>query len=154
MNASFTEKSTWISLLAVSAAAAWYFSVTVPLLLEPGLPEQAGLIASTAVGTIAVVGLVLIQIVLHAIAAATSREHDADERDRLIALRGDQVGGLVLGFAVFATVAHILGNAFVEDPQARGLGTSFGTLNLLVAGLVASEIARCTTNLVLYRRGA
>lgn len=153
MNTTFQEMSTWISLLATSAVAAWFFSQSIPLVFAADLPNQAQLAAFTSLSVIAVVMLVIVQVVAHILVAIVSNAEDADERDALISMRSDQVGGIVLGIGVFSTIAHILAAGFVEQESVVALGSPFGILNLLVASLVVAEIVACLVRVWMYRRG-
>jgi len=150
---SFQEKSTWISLLATSAVAAWFFSRSIPLVFAADLPNQEQLGAFTRLSVAAVVMLVLLQIVAHILLAIVSTAEDADERDALINMRSDQVGGIVLGVGVFSTIAHILAAGFVEQESIVALGSPFGILNMLVASLVVAELVACPVRVWMYRRG-
>lgn len=150
---SFQEKSTWISLLATSAVAAWFFSQSIPLVFAADLPNKAQLAAFTSLSVVAVVMLVILQVIAHILVAIISKHEDADERDARINMRSDQVGGIVLGIGVFSTIAHILAAGFVEQESVVALGSPFGILNMLVASLVIAEVVACLVRIWMYRRG-
>jgi hypothetical protein len=83
---------------------------------------------------VATVPLVVLAVVSHvAIALANPKEADAyDERDRLIALRGERVGGYVLAMAELAP---------------------FYIAHALLLAWVLAELGEGATKIVLYRRG-
>ena len=91
------------------------------------------------------VPLVILAIVVHLVIALWSpREAGmSDERDKLIALRGERVGGLVLGMGTFGGLV-----------LAMFGGHSFWIAHTLLGGLVLAELASAATMLLLYRRGA
>ena len=71
---------------------------------------------------VAIVPLVVLAVVSHvAIALANPKEADAsDERDRLIALRGERVGGYVLAVGVFGGLVLAMAE-LVEGATKIGL---------------------------------
>ncbi len=154
MNTTFQEKSTWISMLATAAVAAWFFSVSIPLIFLEELAGREALLAFTGLAVAAVVILVILQVVAHILIAVLTKVDDGDERDRLISLRSDQVGGIVLNLGVISTVGHILAAGFFDQPSVVALASPFGILNILVASMVIAEICACLTRIWLYRRGA
>jgi len=154
MNTSFQEKSTWISMLATAAVAAWFFSQSIPLIFLEELEGREALRAFTGLSVAAVIMIVVLQVAGHILIAVASKAEGGDERDRLIEMRSDQVLGIVLGIGVISTVGHILAAGFLEQPSVVALASPFGILNLLVASLVIAEICACATRIWLYRRGA
>jgi hypothetical protein len=88
--------------------------------------------------------LVILAIVVHVVLAiAAPREAGVtDERDRLIDLRGGEIGGLVLGVGVFGGLV-----------LAMFGGHSFWIAHTLLGALVLAEMATAATKLFLYRRG-
>jgi len=88
--------------------------------------------------------LILLTIVVHAaIAIAAPGEAGVtDERDRLIALRGEGLGGLVLAAGVFGGLV-----------LAMFGGQPFWIAHALLGALVLAEMTAAATKLVLYRRG-
>ena len=88
--------------------------------------------------------LVVLSVVdMTVLAILARREADQeDDRDNLIEMRSDQVGGYVLAVAAFAAI----GVAMVE-------GSSFWIAQLLLAGLVLSELVKSVVMLGAYRRG-
>jgi hypothetical protein len=94
---------------------------------------------------LAVVPLVVLAVASHVVLAlANLKEANTnDERDRLIALRGERVGGYVLAVGVF--VGLVL--AMAELPP-------FFIAHALLLAWVLAEIVAGATRITLYRRGA
>jgi len=139
---SFEEKSTWVVLGALLIAYGQYFldlSAQTPWLLESTVDIEYRM---QMLGT--VMALVAIIVAAHIVIAifAPSESDQADERDREINLRGEHFGGYVLGFATLAA----MGLAMFEQEH-------FWIANLLLLGLVLSEIVSNSIKLVIYRRG-
>jgi len=146
---SFREKSLWATLISL---------VVVTLVYLPLYFGHAGILGEAAAagwgarvpmyfafGT-AVALLVVLLIVAHAVIAIRNvgEANDAeDERDRLIGLRGERIGGLVLGAGVLliATVA------------AFDVTDTFVIAHLLLALMVLSEVASHTVQLYHHRQG-
>ena len=141
-------------MLATAAVATWFFSVSIPLIFLEELAGREALMAFTGLGVAAVAMLVVLQVVGHIVAAVISKPEDEDERDRLIGLRSNQVGGIVLNIGVISTVGHILAAGFFDQPSVVALASPFGILNMLVASMVIAELCACLTRVWLYRRGA
>jgi hypothetical protein len=141
----FREKSNIAMLVLTGGVYAWYFASTANVLLGGGVsPEEALELTNTKM--LLTVGAVIIaSIVAHialAIAAPSEAEEAADERDRLVEMRGDQRGGFVL--ALFALAA--MASAMTAQPY-------YLIANLVLAGLVASELVKGVSKLIGYRRG-
>ncbi len=137
---SFREKSTWVLLAVTVIVYGWYFTTTLGTALTRGVPPVADNVRLFG----AVVVMVLLSVVAHIVIAILSpKEADtADERDRLIELRGDQRAGYVMGVALFSTLGLALAGASV-----------FWIAHAALAGLVLSELVKAVTKLIDYRRG-
>ncbi|MEX2124666.1 MAG: hypothetical protein WD795_12305 [Woeseia sp.] len=157
---SFREKSICGTLVAVSVVAALYFWTVVEML-------GAGTVNLVALGKLAVsltIFFIIVEIVFHAVIAARSPRdagESEDERDRLIDLKGERVGGLLLGIGVAFTIGHIALNSLMESVVSPHSGLTellssshFVTANLLLFSLTVSEIGKYVSQLVYYRRGA
>jgi hypothetical protein len=157
---SFKEKSICGTLAAVTVVAVLYFWTVVEML-------GAGAVNLVALGKLAVsltIFFIVVEVVLHAVLALRSpREAEAgeDERDRLIELKGERVGSLLLGTGVAFTIGHIALNALIGSapgapPALTELLSSshFVTANLLLFSLTVSEIGKYVSQLLYYRRGA
>jgi fumarate reductase subunit D len=92
---------------------------------------------------VAIIPLAILAAVSHIVLALMNpKEADAyDERDRLIALRGERIGGYVLAVVVF--VALVL---------AMGQVHHFYIANGLLLGWVLAELTDNGSKIVLYRR--
>lgn len=141
-------------MLATAAVATWFFSLSIPMIFLEELAGREALMAFTGLSVVAVIMIVVLQVVGHILIAVISKPDDGDERDRLISMRSDQVGGIVLNIGVISTVGHILAAGFLEQPSVVALASPFGILNMLVASMVVAEICACFTRIWLYRRGA
>lgn len=138
MPASLEEKSVWIQLVALVLALGAYFAIAARL-LAAGVREMP---AFAALFTVAVVGLVILLIVGHVIAAIASRPEPRDERDRLIAWRAEHNSSWLVGVGVLAAVTAMV--AGVDNVW---------TANLLLLALALSEILGFSLRLLYYRRG-
>ena len=125
-------------LIGLVAVYSWYFYVVAD---APDLPRPAAL----AVFFVATIGLIIIQIVLHTVAALMNpgdAAQQSDERDNLIALRATRVSSVVLGVGVFMSASLCL--------------TEVSTLtmaNAILLSTVLAEITQCIVQLSLYRSG-
>ncbi len=137
---SFQEKSTWVMGIILLGVYGWYFSVVLGQ-LEGGDVE---VIDYRSQMLTTVVLLIVAAVVAHVvIAVANPQDADrTDVRDREINRYGEFVGSYVLGTG--ALVA--LGMAMFEVEH-------FWIANVILAGLVLSELTALGTRLVLYRRG-
>lgn len=157
---SFKEKSILGTLLLVLWVSAAYFTKVIAML-------NAGDVDFVSLGKLAIsliVFFVILEIVFHALIASASPKEaleGEDERDRLIELKGERVGGLLLGIGVAFTIGHIaLHGLFGERTSsypdlARFFDNSpFVTANLLLFWLTISEVGKYVSQLVYYRRGA
>jgi fatty acid desaturase len=86
-----------------------------------------------------VVATVVAQVLIAVLKPAEAEQ--IDERDRVIALRGDRVAGWIVTIGALAG----LGLAMIE-------ADSFWIAHALVAGLVLAEIFKAIAMLVNYRR--
>jgi hypothetical protein len=130
----FKEINSWL----VLAVLAWLFAdFGWPLLEARSLDADQGMIGS-------VIAFIIILVVAHIIVGVVRRQpaEEEDERDRMIELRAEGVGGFVLGAVVLAGMFRSL-----------HLG-DFAAANFLFLALVFSEIAKRLWQVFLYRRGA
>ncbi len=138
MTRSFEEKSVCIQLVAITVAMTAYFLVAGQMLADGvrAMPAFATLF------TTAVVGLVVLLIMGHAVSAATNRPEGRDERDRLITLRAECYSSWVVVAGVFGAVACLVGGV-----------DNVWTAHLLLLSLALSEVLGGVLQLVAYRRG-
>ncbi|WP_125184546.1 hypothetical protein [Hyphobacterium indicum] len=143
---SFHEKSNALMLGAIVLVYGVYFALVLgaPLLSGAGYNTEIGLPISNVLMIGTVIALVAIAIFGHIVIALLNHKEagSEDERDKLIEMRGDQRGGLVLGF--FAVGA--MGLAMIATSH-------FWIVNTILGGLVAAEIVKAVSKLIDYRRG-
>ncbi|MFZ2486643.1 MAG: hypothetical protein WAZ19_00860 [Anaerolineae bacterium] len=137
MNVTFQEKSLWVMLVGLLAAFGFYFATVLPGHAANVLPQQVVLFV------LAVVFLVVIQIVGHALLAGLDRNTATDERDWLIALKGTRNGSYVLATGVFAALC-----------AALLIPGNFVFTHILLAFWVLAQLVEIGSQLLLYRRGA
>ena len=138
---SFKEKSTVVLLAVFVIVYGAYFAIvlTEAASTPAGQIEYQGLL----------VGMVIVLVILIAaghivIAVASPEEADLeDERDKLIELRGDRAGGIVV------TIGALVGLAL-----AMAEAEWFWIAQVLLAGIVVGEVLKFSLMLVTYRRAA
>jgi hypothetical protein len=138
---SFPEKSAIVMTATLAAVYGTYFAVVLRWLANAPAEE----IVYQPLMIVATIPLAIFAAVSHIIIAiANPKAAEAyDERDRLIDLKGEQVGGYVLAVGVFAGLVLTM----MEVPY-------FFIANALLAGWVLAEITTGAIKIVLYRRGA
>ena len=136
---SFREKSAWISFVLLLAVFGAYFGrLAWVLATGRGGRELFHLFL------VLIVALVILEIVLHILAAKTS-PHDArlpkDERERLITMRATQVAFPVLVAGALASIGliHLFVSAWLIAQSMLG-------------AIVVAELVKFGTEIVLYRR--
>lgn len=137
---SFREKIAWISALTTLAIYGWYFHAALPL-----LTTESG--STAPLLRIAILGLAVSQIVLIAVAAGIApRDAKAplDERDALIAMKGNRTGLIVM--EVGAVLACVGGLHLGADSAMLANG--------ILLTLALAQIAKQATQIIHYRRGA
>lgn len=143
---SFREKSTIATLAATILVYGWYFITYISRALGAETLPAASLITKPLIVTVILV--VIINIVSHIVLAIAMRhqegeiDSDPDERDKLIDLRGDRRGGLVLSFGAVVTIGALI---LEHEP--------FWIVNVLLGFFVAAEIVKGASKIVEYRRG-
>jgi hypothetical protein len=154
---SFKEKSILISLLAVAVLYGGYFH---ELIAGGALAGDTSLgmkdMLESMVGI--VIALVVIHIIFHIVISLDDVEEAEDERDKAVARRASVLGFNVLFVAVLLVLGRVLflgAWAESDDPTAMALTAPglYEITNLLLAGLVASEIVYYSAQLYFYRRG-
>jgi len=137
MSLTFQEKSLWLMLGSLLVAFGLYFAFA---LQQPTAGVTSGLIGLFIA---AVVLLIVVQVVGHVLIAIVDRRSQADERDRMIELKGGRIGAFVLATAVFAALCV---GVFSEG--------NFVFVHVLLAGWVLAQVSEIGSRLYLYRRGA
>lgn len=139
INATFREKSAWSVLIGLIVVFGYYFYEV--LSTSPANFEALRLFIA------AVVALVAVEITLHVVAAISDTREAArsggDERDVLIDLKATRISARVLGAGALLSASLWIFGA-----------TTLHMANAVILSLVLAEMARCISQLVLYRRGA
>jgi len=149
---SFKEKSILISLLAVAVIYGGYFAQLVSGEAGQSMSDML----QSMIGII--IALVVVHVIFHIVISLDDVEEAEDERDKAVARRASVFGFNVLFVAVLlVTVRILILGAWSESddpgaspPSAPGV---YEIANLLLAGLVLSEIVYYTAQLYFYRRG-
>lgn len=140
MDASFEEKSVWMTLLSLIAVYALYFVVAGKMLSE-GIRE---LVAFAPLFAAVVLLQIIVLVVGHVAVAVWKRPEGqgGDERDRIISWKAEHHSSWLLAVGVLAAITAMVFS--VENVW---------TAHLLLMALVLSEILRCSLQLLYYRRG-
>ena len=136
----FQAKSSLAMFGILAAVYGWYFAT----MLNTARSTPVEAIVYQPLMIVVTIPLVILAIVAHAaIAIANPREAGVtDERDRLVALRGAEIGGVVLATGVCCGLALVLFG-----------GAPFWIAHTLLGTLVLAELATAATRLILYRQG-
>lgn len=146
---SFKEKSVLISLLAVGVLYGGYFARLVSG--EAGQSMSAMLESMVVI----IIALVVVHIIFHIVISLDDVEEAEDERDKAVARRASVFGFNVLFAAVLLVTGRILIFGAWSESGDRPPATPgvYEIANLLLAGLIASEIVYYSAQLYFYRRG-
>ena len=138
---SFQAKSNLAMFVIIALVYGLYFAVILSWAQSTPVED----IAYQPLLVLTVVPVVVLAIIAHILLAIVrpSEAGQTDERDRLIDLRGESVGGVVL--AVFAFGAILL--AMVEAHQ-------FWLAQALVAGIVVAQLAKEGVTVFFSVRGS
>ena len=137
MNLSFQEKSLWVMFIGLLSACGFYLNLILPVQTVNILPEQIIFFV------LAVVLLVSTQVVGHILVALIDRRAITDERDQLIALKGNRNGSYVLATGVFLALCCVI---LTE-------GTFIFT-HVLLGFWTLAQLVEIGSQLVAYRREA
>lgn len=138
---SFREKTAWIAFITYAVVFGGYF-----FLLWQAWDDSYGQGLSIGLMVAAVVALIVVAIVLNTVLALfTPRQANApaDERETLIDLKAERISSYVQSTAVVCLIGALLvgWNAML-------------VANLLLAGLVISELVKAAAQIAYFRRGA
>jgi hypothetical protein len=135
---SYREKSLYASLAAEIFVYGPYFL----LHRQNSVNNVAGMI----------IAIIVLQIILQSVIAASTRNRVTDERDRLIELRGYRAGYLTLASLMVIGLGLLWFHATVGHLQleSRMIGLHF--LNVFFGMLVLADITKTATQIVSYRR--
>lgn len=138
----FVEKSTLTMTLVLVVVFGWYFALALgPVAASPdrqGAFTGLVLAATVVLAILAAVSHIVLALLFH---RQANTAHD--ERDRLIALRSERLGGYILATGVFGGIVL----AMLET-------TPFWIAQALLACWVLAEVSEGVAKLLLYRRGA
>ena len=135
---SYREKSLYASLAAEIFVYGPYFL----LHRQNSVNNVAGMI----------IAIIVLQIILQSVIAASTRNRVTDERQRLIELRGYRAGYLTLASLMVIGLGLLWFHATVGHLQleSRMIGLHF--LNVFFGMLVLADITKTATQIVSYRR--
>jgi hypothetical protein len=137
---SFREKSAWITFILILVVFGFYFASVADQLVRPQHPHPNFFVLFVVL----LVAIVLMEIVLHIIAAIRSpAEANApqDERERLIALRAKRPAFFVLMAGMFLSMA------VVHLPVGR-----FTIVHAMLFVLWLGELTNYGAQIYFYRR--
>jgi hypothetical protein len=139
MKTGFRENTEWLTLLSVTGIYGYYFSRVLP----PAGPDITG--EQIMLFAFMVVLLVVINIIgaIALVSLEKFKQPEDDERDRLIALKGNSIAGWVL---VVGVVAGMHCAWFVPG--------NFWIMHVLLTSLVVSQLADSATRIFHYRMGS
>ena len=137
----FTEKSSWIMIVALLLSGWFYFYTVI------AMTEAIGATAPPNVGIIAVATVVIVAIAIfgHVIAAVidpATADAPEDERDKRVAQRAGNLAGWVLSIIVMGGIWNF-----------AWLGDGNMLFHILVLGMVLSQLTEYTLKIWFYRRG-
>ena len=139
---SFREKSAWITFVLILGAFGTYFLNVAAHLLSPAYPHYNNF--SLFIGLL--VAIVVLEIVLHLLAAARSPQDAStpeDERERLIALKATRPAFFVLVAGALLAIGTI------------HLGADSGLLvHAVLFAIWIAELTRYGAQIYYYRRDA
>lgn len=144
---SYKEKSILISLLAVAALYGAYFYDVIAGDVEQTL--QAMLASMFGI----VIALVIVHIAYHIVISLDDVSEAEDERDQAVNRRASVFGYNILFIVVLmVTFRLVITGAWAEEGGMEA-PSDFEIANLLLAGLVLSEVVYYAAQLLFYRRG-
>ena len=143
---SFQEKSAWGTLVALLAIGGLYFRTMIRLWQAGELHLQSTF--GLAVGL--TVLLVIVLVAYHVLIAIFGGAEDEDERDKLIAWRAGNAGGLVLGISVISVVVMVVmsgvfGGTCWQQPAV--------IVNALMTGVFIATVIELALTIWFHRRG-
>jgi hypothetical protein len=142
---SYKEKGILISLLAVSGAYGSYFYNLLNGTTEHSLQAMAAAMLGI------VITLVIVHIAYHIVISLDDGTEEDDERDKAVNRRASVFGYNIL----FVATMLVAGRLVIAGAWAETAGfaspTLFEIANLLLAGLVASEVIYYAAQLYFYR---
>jgi uncharacterized membrane protein len=153
---SFKEKSIWISLISTVCIFGYYFLSLQGL---GSLPiEEANNIAAKLIVK-AVLMTILVEVILHIVVAIFSpqdAQEAEDERDKFYQMKANSIGYTILILGVIVTLGHILLGAILPEIAEAHFAATFPLLSahILLFSFIISEVARFSSQVFFYRKGA
>ena len=135
---SYREKSLYASLVAELLVYGPYFF----LHKQNSVNKVAGMI----------IAIIVLQVILQSIIAASTRNRITDERDRLIELRGYRAGYLTLASLMVLGLGMLWFHATVGHLQLESRMVGLHFLSVFFGMLVIADITKTATQIVAYRR--
>ena len=153
---SFKEKSIWVSLISTVCIFGYYF---INVLSLGSMPLEQANIAAVQLLFQAVITTVVVEIILQTVIAIcnpSDAQQPSDERDKLYKMRANSVGYSVLILGVILTLGHILLSSFFPEFKGQNAVATFPLLsaNILFFSFIISEVARYSSQVFFYRKGA
>jgi hypothetical protein len=136
---SFQGKSTALMLAIVVGVYGWYFITVARWASDTPVAE----IAYQPLMLVTVLALIVLAVGGHILLAVIPpyRGRQQDERDKLIEVKGESIGGIVLGTGA-------VGGIFLAMAEFD----YFWIANTILLGLVLSEVVAGAAKLIYYRR--
>jgi hypothetical protein len=147
MNLTFKEKSLWLMLIGLIVFS-FFYSYTVSHTYQAAQAdvswfEMKVMPQMIALFVVAIVLELLISVVGHIVMAVLDQRTDEDERDKLIELKGERVGGYILATGVFISLClAVISNG------------NFLFTHVLLAFWVLAQMSTYATQLFIYRKEA
>ncbi|WP_158768515.1 hypothetical protein [Paraglaciecola sp. L1A13] len=153
---SFKEKSIWVSLVTTVFIFSYYF-ISLQSLADLPVNETKQIAGELLLK--AIIMMIIVEIIFHIIIAIFNpddAQQKADERDKLYQLKANSIGYSFLILGVMISLGHILLNEFLAPTDTSEVIQVFPllTAHILLFSFIISELARFTSQLFFYRKGA
>ena len=153
---SFKEKSIWVSLVTTVFIFSYYF-ISLQSLADLPVNETKQIAGELLLK--AIIMMIIVEIIFHIIIAIFNpddAQQKADERDKLYQLKANSIGYAFLILGVMISLGRILLNEFFAPTDTSEVIQVLPllTANILLFSFIISELARFTSQLFFYRKGA
>jgi hypothetical protein len=150
---SYKERSIWVSLAITLYIWFNYFSELYWSAKQNSLTTD-----SMQSALLVVVFMTIFLEIMHHIVIAIidnkNANYDEDERDKKIALIGNQNAYYILSFTTITAVLHLLFPVMSQGlVTALKLPNEYVIINIIIFGALVAEIAKFATQVFYYRRG-
>ncbi len=150
---SYKERSIWVSLAITLYIWFNYFSELYWSAKQNSLTTDSMQSALLVVVFITIFLEIMHHIVI-AIIDNKNANYDEDERDKKIALIGNQNAYYILSFTTITAVLHLLFPVMSQGlVTALKLPNEYVIINIIIFGALVAEIAKFATQVFYYRRG-